>query len=414
MWLCKLRLDLLPDEHTQPLLSNPLRNGLLLAGIAAAVTAQPLPGIHQPTKTLASARNNLLTAASHLGLISGRFAQSAAAAAAQRDKDEALAPKCLPGASSSSSRVQSTTGSPGFKAGAAGARVLLPGGSSPVRRRARSTGMLAGSFCGSSSSISPTRERSRHSSHHHHRNNNSSSACVSPNRSYSHFSSSSGSRLDSGWGGLMLDTSTSCDCFVSVAAGPGVHSLSDGVSGSDWGGAGRHGGGDDPAPSSLLCAPASDCGCDCWACQVLDGTVLEHAVLQLLELVVAGDNSCMWGLLYALQQAFPVVPSTHSLSSSPQRRVGGGASAAASGKGRQAHSSQAKPPPPQQQQRAVQGEGRQRSSHGDKAKQGTDSSQGTVGCVQGAGGGGCIVVQPLQGASWRRFQLPYTAQELQE
>jgi hypothetical protein len=353
LWLSKLRLDVLPEEYTAPLLSNPLRNGLLLAGVAAAVTQQPLPGIHQPVTTLAAARDNLLTAAARLNLVSAQFACAAAVAAAQQDKDQAL------GALGPSPRQGSAScDSPGFRGlrARSGARF-----SSPVRTRGRRS--------------SPVQERSYRSR----------SCSVSPNRAYQ-----GGLYSGSGCTGIGLDTNSSCGCFAVVAAGPGVHGLTSGVATAHQRQQvhrrqqQQHG-----ELASLLCGPASSCGCDCWACQQLQGSVLEHAVLQLLELVMAGDTSCVWGLLYALQQAYPVVQCISSQGPpSPVKKPG-----SAAGRARQASSS---PQKLQQQQHL--------------GAAGADKDSGSAaGDVSSAG---CIVVEPLQGPSWRGFQLPYTAAEL--
>lgn len=372
-WLSRLRLDLLPDEPSQPLLSNPLRNGLLLAGIAAGVTLQPLPGIQQPVKSLAAARANLLKAASHLSLVCSSFAAAAAAAAAQRDKDEALRGQAL--ASSLTGQGLAVHGSPGFRAGSGG---TLPG--SPVRGRARS-GLTSCSR--SSSPLKAFEQQRRHSG----------SRNGSPNRSgLGQRDSRSGS-----YGGALLDvTSSSCQCFTVVAAGPGAHSLAgEPVHLAD--------------EASVLCGPASSCGCDCWACQQLDGTVLEHAVLQLLELVIAGDLSCIWGLMYALQQSFPVARTSHR-AGSPTKA----AAAAASKAAQQADTMPSNPARDHQQQRQqkLQGAGKERQGSSCGVAAGRKGSE-SVG-VKCGGSSGCIVVQPLQGPSWRSFLLPYTADELQE
>jgi len=369
-WLSRLRLDLLPDEPSQPLLNNPLRNGLLLAGIAAGVTRQPLPGIHQPVKSLAAARANLLKAASHLSLVCSSFAAAAAAAAAQRDKDEAL--KGQASASSLTGQGLAVHGSPGFRAGSGG---TLPG--SPLRGRARS------GLTSCSSSSSPLKAFEQQRSHSGSRNG-------SPNRSGL---GQRDSRCGS-YGGVLLDvTSNSCQCFTVVAAGPGAQSLAgEPVHLAD--------------EASVLCGPASSCGCDCWACQQLDGTVLEHAVLQLLELVIAGDLSCIWGLLYALQQSFPVARTGHR-ASSPTK-----AASAAASKATSADTMPSNPAKDHQQQRQqklqVPGKEKQGSSCGVAGRKGSEG----VGLKCG-GSSGCVV-QPLQGPSWRSFLLPYTADELQE
>jgi hypothetical protein len=112
-------------------------------------------------------------------------------------------------------------------------------------------------------------------------------------------------------------------------------------------------------------------------------------VLQLLELVMAGDTSCVWGLLYALQQAYPVVQCMSSQGPpSPVKKPG-----SAAGRARHAFSS---PQKLHQQQHL--------------GAAGADKDSGSAaGDVSSAG---CIVVEPLQGPSWRGFQLPYTAAEL--
>ena len=405
MWSCKLRLDLLPDEHTLPLLNNPLRNGLLLAGIAAAVTLQPLAGIHQPVHSLAAARSNLLAAASHLGLISSSFAVNAAAAAAKRDKAEAHSSgQALLGGSAAVLQSQGSGpsgGSPGFRAGAGG---VLHG--SPIRGRGRGAAGSAGICPSSSCSSSPLRPHF-------------STRSLSPKRSY-YFNAAKSSSYSAGGGGggIVLDVSSSCECFVVVAAGPGVNSLAGGAAAA----AGDLADGAAAGAMSSLCGPASSCSCDCWACLALDGTVLEHAVLQLLELVIAGDVCCMWGLLYALQQAFPVVRRVSSCAGSPQRLAVGPVTSSSSTttKGRQKPGSTLAAHHQQQQQKQATSEGSsaskgQGSGGGRKVPAGSAraSGSGASGSVGGSAGG-CVVVQPLRGPSWRTFQLPYNAAELQE
>lgn len=381
-WLSRMRLDLLPEEPSQPLLLNPLRNGLLLAGIAAALTLQPLSGIFQPVSTLAAARANLLAAAARLGMVSTRFACSAAAAAARRDKEEALG---MQGSSDSRPCLWVVKDPPGSQFGQRGPTRGVVGLRSPVR--------CAG-VRGSSAASSPVRQSCR-------------SRSASPYRCYS-YQRAGGypARPGSGGNGLVLDPGSTCACFVVAATGPaGVQGImGDGGSSQHLpGGQHYHQHQYQQQQQQLvgLCGPASSCCCCCWACQQLEGTVLEHAVLQLLELVMAGDTSCMWGLLYALQQAFPVVPD-HPRMCSPARR-------------QLSPCRQPVRPQQQQQQQAAQ-EGR------GPGRQGGAGAAATAAAARGGGGAGgllsssgaCTVVQPLQGPSWRTFQLPYTAAELKE
>lgn len=179
----------------------------------------------------------------------------------------------------------------------------------------------------------------------------------------------------------MLDSASTCRCLLVVATGPGLAGSCAQEQPWQQQGCGEL--------ASVLCSPASSCCCDCWACQQLQGSVLEHAVLQLLELTLAGDTSCMWGVLYALQQAYPVVPSSRQGPASPVRGAGG----AARGRAKQGRTGS----PQKQQARQLQ-------------QQQEEEQQSAAG-ASGAGSGR-ITVQPLQGPSWRRFQLPYTAAEL--
>jgi hypothetical protein len=267
-------------------------------------------------------------------------------------------------------------------------------GSSPVRRRCHS------------SSRSPVRGCSR-------------SRSVSPNRSYP------GGRAADSCCGMALDGSNTCGCFVAVATGPGgLHSSMAGT----WGPGAQDSTHSDPA-APVLCDPASSCCCGCWVCQQLAGTVLEHAVLQLLEFVLVGDTSCMWGLLYALQQAFPVVLGS-SLSSPCAKSPARAADAGASGRARQGHigvTAQQRQQGPRSSssstgtaqavkpQHSVQGSGAE-AVKASGAKQGLGVPNRTNSSSSSSGGcsSACIVVQPLQGPSWRSFLLPYSAVELQE
>lgn len=399
-WLSKLRLDLQPDEHTAPLLSNPLRNGLLLAGIAAAVTSQPLPGIHQPVNTLAAARSNLLVAAARLGLLSSGFAAAAAAAVLERDRFEALA------ASSSASAPHHQHHPYGLRGhGALRARSSSPGrlmavggaaGCSPVRiqRAPSSSGSNNCCYGGGGSGTSPLKQL-RGRSH-------SRSRSRSPNPCSYKGSSCGGG----GCAGLTLDDVERCGCFAAVATGPGVSPATS----AHWEPAGRllheQGAGD----SSVLSSPASSCCCDCWACAHLQGTVLEHGVLELLEMCVAGDTSCMWGLLYALQQVFPVVPAAAGKpqpgSPTKQQQL------KAQGDGVSARK------PGAASTRGVHGvSGSAGNKHSLRPDRGSASGPGAAGASSSSqhnSNSGCITVQPLQGPSWRSFQLPYNAAELAE
>jgi hypothetical protein len=111
---------------------------------------------------------------------------------------------------------------------------------------------------------------------------------------------------------------------------------------------------------------------------------LEHAVLQLLELTLAGDTSCMWGLLYALQQAYPVVPDSQQGAASPVRGAAG----------------------------AARGTAKQRRNGSPQKQLQQEEQQQQSAAAAGAAGSGRVTVQPMQGPSWRSFKLPYTAAEL--
>jgi len=68
-WLSSLSLDLLPEEETAPMLENPLRNGVLLCDVAAAVTGAPIPNATCEPPDQQAARSNILLALDHLGLL---------------------------------------------------------------------------------------------------------------------------------------------------------------------------------------------------------------------------------------------------------------------------------------------------------------------------------------------------------
>ncbi|KAF5839199.1 hypothetical protein DUNSADRAFT_1336 [Dunaliella salina] len=68
-WLSSLSLDLLPEEETAPMLENPLRNGVLLCDVAAAVTGAPIPDATCEPPDQQAARSNILLALDHLGLL---------------------------------------------------------------------------------------------------------------------------------------------------------------------------------------------------------------------------------------------------------------------------------------------------------------------------------------------------------
>ncbi|GIL67138.1 hypothetical protein Vafri_20588, partial [Volvox africanus] len=71
LWLDELGLAVTSAEESLPLLDNPLRNGLLLAALAARVVGSPLPNgvVTDPPRDVRSARTNILCALDHLGLL---------------------------------------------------------------------------------------------------------------------------------------------------------------------------------------------------------------------------------------------------------------------------------------------------------------------------------------------------------
>jgi hypothetical protein len=230
-WLCGLHLGRLLEQHLQqpqqPLLANPMCNGLLLAGIAEAVSqhhSQPLATIPQrPVTDLAAARGNLLAAASRLGMVSGGFAAAAGAVAAARDR-------AVAGGSGAAS-------SPLAERGREWRSIASTGRSSPLGGERRTAPSLGGR--------SPSRSRR------------------SPGRgSYA----------------------AACVCFTATAA------AATGACGF-----------------AAVATGACSCGCDLCACSSatqLGGSVAEHAVLHLLEGVLAGDAACQWGLLFGLWQTY--------------------------------------------------------------------------------------------------------------
>jgi hypothetical protein len=318
-WLSKLRLDLVPSELSTSLLRHPIRNGLLLAGVAAALTGESLSAVACPVKSLAAARGNLLRAAAHLGMIGSSFATAAAAAAAAKQDQAAAAAAAAPavgGRSRSCSRDRS------------GSRSV-----SPCREHGWCASVewwqLPGGQQGCSGrDISPGR------------NNRNSSSCTTA--------------ADA------KDGAAVCECFYAAAAATAAGGIQGSVAGLQ-----------------ILTATGTCC-CSCWCCTLLEGkgSMLEHAVLQLLEQVLAGDGISMWGLLYALQQRWPV-----PLSAAPFTSQAGLAI--------------------RQLQRRRQ---MQQQLHLQQRRQ-----QGAAGT---RGRGSLVTVQPHTGPCWRTFQMPCSAQEL--
>ncbi|EFJ46337.1 hypothetical protein VOLCADRAFT_93166 [Volvox carteri f. nagariensis] len=75
-WLDDMGLTVTPAEESLPLLDNPLRNGLLLAALAACLAGSPLPAgvVTDPPRDVRSARTNILCALDHLGLLAAPWA----------------------------------------------------------------------------------------------------------------------------------------------------------------------------------------------------------------------------------------------------------------------------------------------------------------------------------------------------
>jgi hypothetical protein len=147
-----------------------------------------------------------------------------------------------------------------------------------------------------------------------------------------------------------------CACFVAAAA------AATGIGGFAGGGA-------------AFCS-GCDCGCSLCANLAGAGSVTDHAVLGLLERVLAGDSSCMWGLLHALQQVFPVAPPPAAAAA-----AGGGAAT-------------------------------QRAAGCQAAAGQRGSATGPQLLVPAAPRCGVVTVQPLQGASWRQCVLSCSAADL--
>ncbi|KAG2493167.1 hypothetical protein HYH03_008589 [Edaphochlamys debaryana] len=78
-WLEDLSLRVSPAEEAAPLLDNPLRNGVLLAALAARLVGAPLPAgvLTVPPRDVRSARTNILGALDHLGLLAAPWAPPA-------------------------------------------------------------------------------------------------------------------------------------------------------------------------------------------------------------------------------------------------------------------------------------------------------------------------------------------------
>jgi hypothetical protein len=67
-------------QEALPLLDNPLRNGLLLAALAARVAGSPLPTgvVTEPPRDVRSARTNILCALDHLGMLAAPWVRDGA------------------------------------------------------------------------------------------------------------------------------------------------------------------------------------------------------------------------------------------------------------------------------------------------------------------------------------------------
>lgn len=389
-WLGKLRLDLLPGEATAPLLSNPVRNGLLLGAIAAALTGQTLTAVAQPVNDIPTARYNLLRAAGHLGMVSVCFAAEAAAAAAENDREDALrasspevgtAGAAGAGVASGSptSRGRSRSKSRSRSRGAEGRSSkscsteqsssksrkshLSP---TPSARRTPGAAAVDGAAFGSTiggalgsltpeavginavaaavatrACMSPRLRRRRRLQQQHHQH------FPEPGRDWRQQRSCSPTAAP---GGLL--TSLCCECFAAAAAGG----------------------------CSVIGSSAEagmGCSCSCWCCETLPGgTVLEHAVFQLLEAVLAGDSGAMWGLLYALQQRCPAPATARQQLLQQQRR-------------------------------------KQQQGEDNGGISSTHQEEGAAPAVLGySSGTGLVSVKPLVGPSWRGLKLPYSAEEM--
>jgi hypothetical protein len=123
------------------------------------------------------------------------------------------------------------------------------------------------------------------------------------------------------------------------------------------------------------------------------GTVLEHAMFQLLEAVLAGDAGAMWGLLYALQQRCPAPSLTAARSRSSST---GGSSVLQRQKAAAAHA-------------AVSSQALVVSTPAAAAAEAVPGGAGFAGFGCGSS---LLTVRPLVGPSWRSFKLPYSAHDL--
>jgi hypothetical protein len=390
-----LRLDLLPGEASASLLSNPIRNGLLLACIAAALTGQSLTAVAQPVRDIPTARYNLLRAVAHLGMIGVEFAAGAAAVAAEADREDAL-----------------QAGSPD-QLGHAAAAAAGGGASSPTFRSR---------CCTHSRSRSRSRSRGRRqhsrSRSPNRRPDNSSSTdqlalAIMPDRNVS---SAAVSKLHVRDGPLaIIDAAAAAAAAQHACASPRARRqrrLQQQQQGSpetwpDW--RQQRAGSPTLGPGDLLqticcdCFSAAaagscderscSCSCCCWGCSMLPGgTVLEHAMFQLLEAVLAGDAGAMWGLLYSLQQRCPA-PGPTAARSRSSKAAGSLQRQKAAAAPHAAVSSQAL---------VVSA----------PAAAAAEAMPGGAGFAGFGCGSSLLTVRPLVGPSWRCFKLPYSAHDL--
>jgi hypothetical protein len=119
------------------------------------------------------------------------------------------------------------------------------------------------------------------------------------------------------------------------------------------------------------------------------GSVLEHAMFQLLEAVLTGDSGAMWGLLYALQQRCPVPDTPAATAATATTR-------------------RLRPQQQQMKQRAAVTPALVAPAAAAAAAAG-DAVPGGAGFAGFGCGSSLVAVRPLVGPSWRQFKLPYSA-----
>ena len=285
-WLGTLRVQLLQEEAVAPLLSNPLRNGLLYCDLAAVLTGVPVSGALAKPKDLSAARGNIVRALMHLGLIgqmcgmgalkAARAESMARAAAAASASSQLSSPMSSPRSSPRSSRLNGT-----------GSSFSRPGSSRP--------GMAGGNVWGGQNAGCRDERWSDQGIGYP---NSPRQWGTSPRAGRQH-------QWSQGDGGNGPHED------LGITLGP---ELSTAILGAANGGGGGGGVLRSFCSSAATLRESSSCY------SRVQGSAVEQQLLGVVEGALKGEGSCVWGLLSGLRTHFPHAGSAARAQQQERRR----------------------------------------------------------------------------------------------